>query len=169
MEFMKKINELSKIVTKTATETYNTVADKSGKFIEDTKLKISVSDKEEEILHIYENIGKTVYDSYKSGEDVGKVFTKESKKIDKLTLEIQEMNKKMLFNKGLRVCENCGETIETSNTFCANCGSKQKPVKIKEEKKDGTKKEESLTKVCKECGLVSDAKYKFCSKCGKEL
>lgn len=169
MEFMKKINELSKIVTKTATETYNTVADKSGKFIEDTKLKINVSDKEAEIFKIYEVIGKTVYDSYKSGEDVGKIFTKECKKIDKMLSEIEEMNKKMLFNKGMRTCDGCGEVIEITNTFCANCGLKQKPVKIKEDKKDSSKKEEVLTKVCPECGLISESKYKYCSKCGHSL
>ncbi|MEG2348659.1 MAG: zinc ribbon domain-containing protein [Clostridia bacterium] len=169
MEFMKKINELSKMVTKTATDTYNTVADKSGKFIEDTKLKISVSDKELEIEKIYEVIGKTVYDSYVTGEDVGKVFTKESKKVDKLLSEIDEMNKKILFNKGFRTCANCGEDIDILCSYCANCGEKQKPVKIKEDKKDSEKKEEALTKVCSECGLISDSKFKFCSKCGHSL
>ena len=82
MEFMDKVTKLSKIVGKTATDTYNTVADKSGKLIEDAKLKISVSDKETDIEKIYEEIGKTVYDLYISGEDVGKVFSKECKKID---------------------------------------------------------------------------------------
>jgi hypothetical protein len=38
-------------------------------------------------------MGKTVYDMYAQGEDVGKVFTKESKKIDKLNTEIKDMNK----------------------------------------------------------------------------
>ena len=74
---MEKVTKISKIVGKTATDTYNTVADKSGKMIEEAKLKISTSEKEGEISKIYEGLGKTVYESYKSGEDVGKVFTKE--------------------------------------------------------------------------------------------
>ena len=71
MEFMKKVEELSKKVGDTASSTYNTVADKSGKLIEETKLKIAISDKETDIDEIYEEIGKAVYNAYKAGEDVG--------------------------------------------------------------------------------------------------
>ena len=48
--------------------------------------------------------------------------------------------------------------------FCENCGQKQKPIKLKEEK--SKKEEQELEKVCPQCGTVSDAKSKFCSKCG---
>ena len=57
---MKKIEEISKIVGSTATSTYNTVADKSGKLIEETKLKLAISDKEADIEEIYKEMGKTV-------------------------------------------------------------------------------------------------------------
>ena len=165
MEFMKKVNEISKAVGKTASETYSTVADKSGKLVEEAKLKISIADKEGEIKKIYEEIGKSVYDEYKSGEDVGKAYTKESKKIDKLNSEIKEMEEKIYHNKGLRVCKECGEVIAIDSTFCSNCGSKQKAVKIKEEKKEEVK-EELKEQVCPECGTISDPKAKFCGKCG---
>lgn len=171
MEFMKKVTEISKMVGKTATDTYNTVADKSGKFIADTKLKLSISDKETDIEKVFEDIGRTVYDSYKSGEDVGKVFTKECKKIDKMKKEIDEMNKTILYNKGLRTCEKCGEVIPTESTFCANCGQKQKPIKIKEESKEEKEvvEEKIVEKVCPQCGLVCQAGSKFCTKCGYKL
>lgn len=167
MEFMKKVDEISKIVGKTASDTYNTVATKSGKMIEDTKLKIAVSDKENEILKIYEEMGKTVYDSYKTGEDVGKVFTKESKKIDKLNTEIEDMEKKILYNKGLRVCDNCGELVSINNSFCQNCGDKLKTIKIKEDKKE--EKAESVEKVCPQCGNICEAKANFCPKCAHKF
>ena len=167
MEFMKKVNEISKIVGKTATDTYNTVADKSGKAIEDAKLRIAIADKEENIDEIYLEMGKTVYDTYKSGEDVGKAFTKESKKIDKIFAEIDEMKKVILFNKGLRICEECKEVITIESTFCQNCGTKQKAVKIKKDKKEkDVIKEEQKEKVCAQCGLVCEPKAKFCAKCG---
>lgn len=171
MEFMKKVTEISKMVGKTATDTYNTVADKSGKFIADTKLKLSISDKETDIEKVFEDMGRTVYDSYKSGEDVGKVFTKECKKIDKMKKEIDEMNKTILYNKGLRTCEKCGEVIPTESTFCANCGQKQKPIKIKEESKEEKEvvEEKIVEKVCPQCGLVCQAGSKFCTKCGYKL
>lgn len=167
MEFMKKINEISKVVGKTASDTYNTVADKSGKAIEDAKLKLSIAEKEEEINEIYAKMGKAVYTSYKDGEDVGKAFTKESKSIDKKISEIDDMNKKILFNKSLRVCSECGEIINLDSTFCPNCGTKQKALKIKTEKKEEIKKEEN--KVCPQCGLVSSPASRFCTKCGMEL
>ena len=164
MEFMKKVTEISKIVGKTATDTYNTVADKSGKFIADTKLKISISDKEADIEKIFEDIGRTVYDSYKKGEEVGPAFTKECKKVDKINKEIAEMNKSILYNKGLRTCEKCGEVIPLEATFCGNCGQKQKAVKIKTEAKKETEvKEKPAEKVCPQCGLVCapGSKYEF--------
>lgn len=171
MEFKKKVTEISKMVGKTATDTYNTVADKSGKFIADTKLKLAISDKESDILKTYEEMGKSIYDSYKKGEDVGKAFAKECKKIDKAIKEIDEMNKKILYNKGLRTCANCGETIELESAFCANCGEKQKPVKIKEESKEEkeAKEEKPTAKVCPQCGLICAPGSKFCTKCGYSL
>ncbi len=169
MEFMKKVEEISKKVGDTASNTYNTVADKSGKLIEETKLKISISDKETDIDEIYEEIGKSIYTTYKAGEDVGKDFTKQCKKIDKLNDEINEMNKKILYNKNLRTCENCGEIISLDSKFCTNCGEKQKPVKIKEEKKVVKKEEVEVEKVCPECGEVCEPTAKFCNKCGHKF
>lgn len=167
MEFMKKVTEISKKVGDAATDTYNTVAEKSGKMIEDAKLKMAINNKEEEITEIFADIGDTVYQMYKKGEDVGKVFTKESKKIDKLYEEIQEMNVKILYNKNLRICEKCGKTISTDSVFCSGCGTKQKPVKIKKEQKE--KKEEPKETVCAQCGTVLEPDCKFCSKCGFEI
>lgn len=167
MEFMKKIGELTQKVGETATETYKTVADKSGKLIEDTKIRMGISDKEEEVKSTFELMGKAVYDSYKAGEDVGKVFSKECKRIDKCNEEIEEMNKKILFNKKLRKCSNCGEVISVESTYCQNCGDKQKPVKIKEEKQEKEPvKEEHLDKVCPQCGLICETEAKYCLKCG---
>lgn len=169
MEFMKKVEEISKKVGDTASNTYNTVADKSGKLIEETKLKIAISDKQNDIDEIYEEIGKTVYNLYKAGEDVGKEFTKQSKKIDKLNEEIDTMNTKILYNKGLRLCASCGETISIDSKFCTNCGEKQKSVKLKDEKKTLKKDEVEVEKVCPECGQVFEPTTKFCDKCGHKF
>ena len=62
--------------------------------------------------------------------------------------------------------------ISTESTFCANCGQKQKPVKIKEEKKVEKEEDEKVKlveKVCPQCGLVCAAGSKFCTKCGYNL
>ena len=77
------------------------------------------------------------------------------------------MNKKILFNKKLRTCENCGKVISLESVFCSDCGTKQKPVKIKEEAKE--KKEEKHEEVCPQCGTISDIDSKYCSKCGYDF
>ena len=168
MDFKDKVTEISKKAGKVATDTYNTVADKSGKLLEEAKARMSISDMEKEIDKMYESMGVTIYDNYKKGEEVGKVFTKECKKIDKLNKEIEDLNKKILFNRGLRVCENCDETIPTEAIFCPNCGEKQKPIKIKEAKKADKDEKEEVQKehVCPQCGKIEPPDSRFCTKCG---
>ena len=167
MDFKEKVTEISKKAGKVATDTYNTVADKSGKLFEEAKSRISISDMEKEIDKIYESIGITIYEEYQKGENVGKTFAKECKKIDKLNKEIEELNKKILFNKGLRICQNCDETISANATFCPSCGEKQKAVKIKETKKADKEEEEVLKEhVCPQCGKIEPPESRFCTKCG---
>lgn len=173
MEFMKKITEITKKVGEAASDTYKTVADKSGKFFKDTKTKMEISDREDELKKVYEDIGNTVYNMYLSGEDVGTVFTKECKKIDKMKKEIEDLNKAILLNKELRTCQNCGETIPLDSVFCSNCGMKQKPIKVKEEntnrQEKETKEEAKVEKVCPQCGNINETESKFCIKCGYKL
>ena len=82
--------------------------------------------------------------------------------------EIEDMNKKILFNKGMRKCDNCEEIIPVESTFCEVCGTKQKALKIKKEKTQEKEEEKNVAKekVCPQCGLICNAKAKFCSKCG---
>lgn len=168
MDFKDKVTEISKKAGKVATDTYNTVADKSGKLLEEAKARISISDMERDIDKIYESMGMTVYENYKNGEEVSKNFAKECKKIDKLQKEIDELNKKILFNKGFRVCESCDETISTEADFCPSCGEKQKPVKFKEPKKSTKEetKEVKADQVCPQCGKIEPPESRFCTKCG---
>lgn len=167
MDFMKKINDLTQKVGETATETYKNVADKSGKIIEEAKSKNEISDKQDVIEESFKAIGKTVYESYLSGEDVGKVFTKECKKIEKATKDIEDLNTKILYNKNLRKCDNCGEVIALNSEYCQNCGQKQKTFKITTEKKDNEKQQkDNIEKVCPQCGNICEPEAKFCPKCG---
>jgi RNA polymerase subunit RPABC4/transcription elongation factor Spt4 len=167
MDFMKKINELSKIVGDGVADTYKTVADKSGKLLEDAKVKIAISDKEANVEQAFAAMGRTVYDVYSKGEDVGKAFNKECKTVDKMNAEIEEMNKIILANKKLRKCENCLQIIAIESVYCDNCGEKQKTLKLKKaEPKEEVKKEVAVERVCPTCGFVCDENAKFCPKCG---
>lgn len=169
MDFKDKVTEISKKAGKVATDTYNTVADKSGKLFEEAKGRLSISEMERDIEKTYETIGFMLYEMYKNGEEVGKDFVKECKKIDKYNKDIAQLNKKILFNKGLRVCKECEEIIPTGATFCPNCGAKQRIVKIKDEKKEEKQKEIVKERVCPECGKIEPPESRFCTKCGHKF
>lgn len=166
---MQKVTELSKKVGDAAEKTYIAAKDKSGKLIEETKIKIKENEKENEINGIFESIGIAVYEMYKTGEDVGSAFTKECKKIDKINKEMSEMENRVLYLKKLKKCDSCQEIISMDDRFCTVCGAKQKAVKIKEEDKKEKPVEKPVSKACKSCGIVVEADTKFCPKCGYEF
>lgn len=162
MDFKDKVKDISKKVGDVAESTYKTVADKSGKLVEEAKLKIRTNELEADIEKIYVELGEEVYEKYKSGADIGKEAAKSCKQVEKMLKEIKKMDTKILYMKNLRVCENCLDTIGLDNKFCPTCGEKQKTVKIKEEKKE----EVAENKVCPECDTVHGLDVNFCTKCG---
>lgn len=169
MDFMDKVSEISKKVGEGAEKTYKAVADKSGKIIKETQMRVKSNDKESEIEMTYYEMGKTIYDMYKNGEDVGTAFVKTCKKIDKISKEIDEMEKHMLYLRNLRKCANCGETIEIENKYCPKCGDKQKAVKIKEETEPEEEVESPIDRVCSKCGKIALDDESFCTNCGNKI
>ena len=165
MDFKDKVKDVIEKAGDVAEKTYKTVADKSSKIVEEAKLKIKVSDTEAEITGLLQDIGIKIYEKYKSGAAIDKELAKDCKTIEKMYKDIEKMDTKSLYLKDLRICEECNETIGIENKFCPMCGSKQKKVRIPEEKK-----EEVVTeKVCSDCGTVHGVEVNFCTKCGKKF
>lgn len=164
MDFKDKIKDISKKVGSVAQDTYKTVADKSGRLVEEAKLKLKTNDLEADIERSYKEMGESIYEKYKSGEDVGKVFAKQCKEIDKMFKEIQKMDVKVLFLKNLRICESCSDTIGIENKFCPVCGEKQKKVKIVEKTEVPVEKN-----ICPQCNTIHGADVNYCTQCGTKL
>ncbi|MBR5227877.1 MAG: zinc ribbon domain-containing protein [Clostridia bacterium] len=162
MEFSDKVKDVSKKVGDVAEKTYKTVADKSNQLIQNTKLKIKISDIEQEIEIMYSDFGKRIYEKFKAGEEVDG-FEKECKKITKMYKEIEELDAKSLNLRGLRKCSNCMQAIEVEAKYCPSCGEKQK--KIKEEKEEKV----PVSKVCVVCGTEHPVDVNFCTKCGNKF
>jgi len=169
MDFMDKVTELSKKVGVGTEKAYKAVADKSGKIIKETQMRVKSNDKEGDIEMMYYEMGKAIYDMYKKGDEVGDNFKKTCKKIDKLEKEIKEMETHMLYLRNLRKCNNCGETIELENKYCPKCGDKQKAVKIKEEKHEDEPEESPVDRVCAKCGKIALEDEDFCTNCGTKI
>lgn len=164
MDFKDKVKDVLEKTGDVVEKTYKTVADKSSKLVEEAKIKIQVSDTEADITATLQEIGIKVYEKYKSGAAIDKELAKDCKAIEKMYKDIEKMDVKSLYLKDLRVCETCGETIGIENKFCPTCGSKQKKVRIAEEKK--AKEEEVTEKVCPECETKHRPDVNFCTKCG---
>ncbi len=165
MEFTDKVKDVSKKVGDVAASTYKTVADKSNQMIKNAKLKMQISEIEEEIALMYSDFGKRIYKSYEEGIVV-EGFEKECKKIEKMFKEIDTLETKGLQNKNLRKCAGCGETIPLDSKFCPTCGEKQKKIKVASEEKED---EAPIVKVCPECGTEFGPEVNFCTKCGVKL
>lgn len=168
MDFMNKVTEISKKVGEGTEKAYKAVADKSGKIIKETQMRVKANDKEGEIDSIIFDMGKKIYEKYKLGEEISDTFAKDCKKIDKLYKEINEMETHMLYLRNLRKCANCGETIEIENKYCPKCGDKQKAVKIKKEKEPEIE-ESPIDRVCSKCGKIALEDEKFCTNCGTKI
>ena len=74
------MGSFSKKVGTTASETYNAVINKSGKIIEGTKSKFEISEKEDKIEEIFLSMGRTVYEMYKKGENIGETLEQDAEK-----------------------------------------------------------------------------------------
>lgn len=161
MEFTDKVKDVSKKVGEVAEKTYKTVADKSNQMMKNAKIRMQVSDIEEEIAMMYNDFGRRIYQAYEKGE-IFEGFEKECKKISKLLKDIEELETQGLNIKNLRKCINCGEIINADSRFCPTCGEKQKRLKVEKEA-------EEVVKACSDCGLTFGPEVNFCTKCGSKL
>ena len=162
MDFKDKVKDAFEKASDVAEKTYKSVADKSSKLVEGAKIKIQVSDAEDEIAGVLSDIGVRIYEQYKSGKKIDPELARECKRIEKIYKEIDMLDVKALYLRDLRTCEVCKETIGIENKFCPNCGAKQNKVKIKENKKEQVVNE----KVCPMCKTVHGLSVKFCTTCG---
>lgn len=120
MEFFEKLG-------KTATETFNSAAEKTNKIATDTKLKIKINDCKIKINELYEEIGKKVYEKYilAGNLEIKDDIQEQLNKIDELAKKVQEYEEKRLELADLKQCINCKNKIDLKAKFCPECGEKQ--------------------------------------------
>lgn len=90
--------------------------DQSIKMVEDQKKKM-----------LYQ-LGEAFYDANKDNETLDESYKDKVDIIKKLEYNYKVWNNRKLKTQGLRMCENCGNTLPYDSSFCNKCGYKLKPV-----------------------------------------
>ena len=134
-------------LSKKATETFQLTKEKTSKICEELKLRTKISEAKGKIEDLYEELGKGIYNEFKTGEK----FEAESKceEISTLEDEIARLKMEILSIKDMKKCISCNKEIEIKDEYCSKCGAKQpeieEKVEIKEEPQDA--KEAEVVKV----------------------
>ena len=105
-----------------ARELAASVKDKTGEFVDKTKIKLTVSDLEKKLAATFEGIGRLVYDAETSGEDITQLKTDAFDTVKELQEEIDQLQAKLYEMDGVSVCRECGAPNETDAAFCKKCG-----------------------------------------------
>ena len=85
----------------------------------------SIDEKKVSVSRYYDEIGRYYYKQYKDlNVDNTKDINTRCDAITKLTNEIEELNVKILYEKGLKLCPSCRTENNLEYTFCFKCGSR---------------------------------------------
>lgn len=99
------------------------VSNKASEVVEVNKLNNKISEKKKEISSSYEEIGKLVFEKFKSGVEVEDEFKELCTKLTTFEDELADLNSKLTLAKGAKVCPNCGSTCSSGAKFCNSCGN----------------------------------------------
>lgn len=88
----------------------------------------SITEKQKVISKYFDQIGRLYYEQYKDmSVDVTKDINARCEAVSELYTEIKECELKILFEKGLKLCPNCGKENMLAYAFCYSCGTKFEP------------------------------------------
>lgn len=161
MEINETLNHWGKKVSKTFSKTYKVATEKSGKLIEEAKLRMQIASENDKISEKLEQIGATVYEDFKSGESAYADFEEICKEIEASEISIQEMRSKILEMKKMKKCAVCDTEMAKEDRFCSKCGAEQE-VTLEEEPVEKTDN-------CPYCDAKLAKDATFCSACGTKL
>ena len=84
-----------------------------------------IDEKKNTIRKYYDEIGHLYYGQYKDvNVDMTKDINARCESISNLYIEIEDLNVKILRERGLKKCAVCGTENNLSNAFCFKCGAK---------------------------------------------
>ena len=125
--------ELGKYIGETAT----TVGNKAGEVIETQKLKLQVRSLAHENTVDLQELGRGVYEQYKSGAVLDEKAEGLCEAISSREESIAEFEEKISAIRGAGKCPNCGKMVAKEMVFCPYCGEKMPAVTVDEEETPG--------------------------------
>ena len=97
--------------------------DQKGKNI--TNFQKMINEKKDTIRKYYDEIGHLYYGQYKDMNiDVTKDINARCESISNIYKDIEELNVKILREKGLKKCAICGTENQLANAFCFKCDAR---------------------------------------------
>lgn len=123
----KKIAETAEVVGKKTGDVVDTVAQKTGEIVEEQKMKSQIRTLKKGNNRDFTDIGKMIYEKFKSGEVVDMQFVELCEAIEKRDEAIEVFKKQIADLKDLDVCPHCQENMEKNAAYCSKCG---KPVNV---------------------------------------
>jgi chaperonin cofactor prefoldin len=121
-------------ISKRVSETAKAAAKKSGDIVEVTRLSVGINAEEDKIKKVYTDIGKILYQMYKSGQKVSDDLKPHCEKVDSYEKNIEEMKQKILQLRNVKLCPTCETELEMDMAYCFRCGEKQEIPEPDEEK-----------------------------------
>ncbi len=150
---------LDSVKGKISKASYSTMQ-KAKDMSELTKLNMAVSESENRIREIYEEIGQIIYKSYQE-EPIGEV-EKQITELNELERAIEACKLQIRAINAEYSCPKCGGKIKQEMVYCSNCGLRL-PDKVNIEEADNKKQ------FCSECGEILESGALYCAKCGKQV
>ena len=128
MELNEKLNFWGKNVSKTVSKTYKAATEKSGKLIEEAKLRMQIAAENDKISEKLEKIGGLVYEDFKAGNSAYADFEDICKEIEESEISVCTMKTKILEMKKLKLCHVCETSLNKEDRYCSKCGAEQEIV-----------------------------------------
>lgn len=104
------------------------VVDKAGKqtdkVLEISKLKYQSIQLQNELAHLYEQLGVAVYAKMVQEADNGDLIASLGDEITEVRAALEVVEEKISEQKNLRTCPNCGAKLPREAAFCSSCGTK---------------------------------------------
>lgn len=116
-----------------------------------------IAETERQIMEQLAAVGRIYLEQ--NQENYGEEYAPYLQEVSNLMEQKKELERNKLAAQGLRLCQNCNQSIPLDSAFCNKCGAKMEPIAVSSGK----------GKHCPSCGAAIEPGSAFCTECGMRL